>query len=243
MLFRSYNNVTVNGSYFSQFYQQTYNDASRIAKHFDVLTPTPLRSFRYATDPEKKGEAAGWGKPSFNDSAWKTTDVCNETWSTLGLHDYFKSMWYRTTVKLPAVRVDRRVFLWLGSYDGSAKVFVNGKLVKPDGKTPTATEAVGYCQPTSFDVTLAVEDGDNTVAILCTRTDFNELGTGGLLGPAIIYAEKPPVWLPATAHAVPKETATEGEGYFSIIEGKNGRLYVGTHADRKSTRLNSSHRT
>ncbi len=38
-------------------------------------------------------------------------------------------------------------------------------------------------------------------------------------------------WLPSTAYCVPKETATEGEGYFAIVEGKNGRLYVGTHAN------------
>jgi hypothetical protein len=38
-------------------------------------------------------------------------------------------------------------------------------------------------------------------------------------------------WLQATAYAVPKETAPEGEGYFSIIEGHNGRLYIGTHAN------------
>ncbi len=38
-------------------------------------------------------------------------------------------------------------------------------------------------------------------------------------------------WLKATAYVVPKETATEGEGYFSIIEGLNGRLYIGTHAN------------
>jgi sugar lactone lactonase YvrE len=38
-------------------------------------------------------------------------------------------------------------------------------------------------------------------------------------------------WVPSTAYAVPKETATEGEGYFSIIEGRNGRLYIGTHAN------------
>jgi hypothetical protein len=30
---------------------------------------------------------------------------------------------------------------------------------------------------------------------------------------------------------IPKETATEGEGYFSIIEGHNNRLYIGTHAN------------
>ena len=38
-------------------------------------------------------------------------------------------------------------------------------------------------------------------------------------------------WVKSTAHVVPKETATEGEGYFSIIEGHNGRLYIGTHAN------------
>jgi hypothetical protein len=38
-------------------------------------------------------------------------------------------------------------------------------------------------------------------------------------------------WLRSKAYVVPKETATEGEGYFSIIEGHNGRLYIGTHAN------------
>src|SRR5262249_20593983 len=38
-------------------------------------------------------------------------------------------------------------------------------------------------------------------------------------------------WVQSTAFVVPKETATEGEGYFSIIEGLNGRLYIGTHAN------------
>ncbi len=38
-------------------------------------------------------------------------------------------------------------------------------------------------------------------------------------------------WVKSTAYAVPKNTATEGEGYFSIIEGHNGRLYIGTHAN------------
>jgi sugar lactone lactonase YvrE len=37
-----------------------------------------------------------------------------------------------------------------------------------------------------------------------------------------------PAWLWSTAYAIPKETTTEGSGYFSIIEGKNGKLYIGT---------------
>ncbi|MFN0053018.1 MAG: hypothetical protein ACKV0T_12600 [Planctomycetales bacterium] len=38
-------------------------------------------------------------------------------------------------------------------------------------------------------------------------------------------------WLKSLAYVVPKETATEGEGYFAIIEGLNSRLYIGTHAN------------
>ena len=41
----------------------------------------------------------------------------------------------------------------------------------------------------------------------------------------------PRKWLKATAYAVPKETAPEGEGYFSIVTGNDGRLYIGTHAN------------
>ncbi len=40
-------------------------------------------------------------------------------------------------------------------------------------------------------------------------------------------AQEPPRWLWSTAHAIPKETTTEGSGYFSIIEGHNRKLYIG----------------
>src|SRR5687768_12191949 len=41
----------------------------------------------------------------------------------------------------------------------------------------------------------------------------------------------PEAWLKSSAYCVPKETATEGEGYFALVEGHNGRLYIGTHAN------------
>src|ERR1700710_894435 len=59
------------------------------------------------------------------------------------------------------------------------------------------------------------------------------------LGPAVIAAlllfsgaaaaqtlEQP--WLYATARALPKHLTNQGSGYFAIVEGKNGRLYIGT---------------
>lgn len=47
-----------------------------------------------------------------------------------------------------------------------------------------------------------------------------------LLLPLLAHAEDK--WLWSTAHVIPKETTSEGSGYFSIIEGKNGIIYVGS---------------
>ena len=41
----------------------------------------------------------------------------------------------------------------------------------------------------------------------------------------------PTKWIIAKAYVIPKETAPDGEGYFSIVEGHNRRLYIGTHAN------------
>ena len=50
-----------------------------------------------------------------------------------------------------------------------------------------------------------------------------------VLGLSEALAEEPKLnWLPATAYAIPKETTNQGSGYFSIVTGKNGRLYIGT---------------
>ena len=41
------------------------------------------------------------------------------------------------------------------------------------------------------DITAVVEPGKtNQIALFCTRTVFNELGTGGLIGPVAIYRDK-----------------------------------------------------
>ncbi len=35
-------------------------------------------------------------------------------------------------------------------------------------------------------------------------------------------------WLWSQAHAIPYETTSEQSGYFSIVEGQNGKVYIGT---------------
>jgi hypothetical protein len=43
-----------------------------------------------------------------------------------------------------------------------------------------------------------------------------------------IQEKKPSRWIWSKAHAIPKETTSEESGYFSIIEGNNGKIYIGT---------------
>ena len=48
----------------------------------------------------------------------------------------------------------------------------------------------GYCKPAQFDITGALETGVNQFTILCDRNWLNELGTGGLMGPVVVYRDK-----------------------------------------------------
>src|SRR5437660_12692550 len=47
-----------------------------------------------------------------------------------------------------------------------------------------------------------------------------------LLIPGARAADKPH-WLQANAYAIPKETTNQGSGYFSIVSGLDGKLYIG----------------
>lgn len=181
---------SITSRYF-RFYHTTYEDASRIAANFQILTTPPLREWRYHADKQLKGEVTGWGKEQFDDSDWKTTDCAVETWSTLGLHNYMGSLWYRRKVTLPEIPSGKKASLWIGATDGRVKVFVNGRAipyVNPKGES--ADSFSGYTKPVSFDITSAVKVGENQVAVFATREFLNEAGTGGLIAPVVIYREK-----------------------------------------------------
>ena len=178
-------------SYPDRFYGLAYKDASRVARELAPLAP-PLLRWRYCHDREEKAEELGWTKPEFDDAGWKTTHVVEETWSTLGHHNTMGRMAYRVKVDLSAVPAGKRAFLWIGSTDGSARLFVNGQHVKyvaPE-KGEVCDAFSGYCQPATFDVSAAVKPGANQITILCERRWLNELGTGGLMGPVVVFRER-----------------------------------------------------
>jgi hypothetical protein len=185
---------TISGHYFDLFYKATYDAASRVARDYLVITP-PLRAWRYQVDREDKGESLGWQNAAFDDAKWPVTDPCMDTWFDHGIETYYGKVFYRTTVKMPAVPPGRKIFLWLSSTDGGAKVFVNGRhvpFVNEAGESSEWFPHTSYGKPAVFDITSAVKPGaDNQVTIAATHPTMNELGSGGLIGPVFVYREKP----------------------------------------------------
>lgn len=90
-------------------------------------------------------------------------------------------------------------------------------VVVPAGFRVTSVAAISPEQPEPATIAFSVEKG---------RVKFT-LPKFLVYSVARVMLDEQPNWLWSTAHAIPKETTTEGSGYFSIIEGQNGHIYVG----------------
>src|SRR5690348_15187653 len=65
-------------------------------------------------------------------------------------------------------------------------------------------------------------------------------GGTALTGGPILAAEQKPApfrYVQAKAFHIPPETTTEESGYFSLCEGRNGKIYVGTAAYGRNSYL------
>jgi len=171
-----------------------YRDGSRIGEECAVVSRGPPK-WKYQGDKDKKGEEFGWHKPEFDDQEWPETDPCSESWSSLGLHDYFGSVWYRANkVSVQKCPPGKKIYVWVACLDSACKLFVNGKHIPyVNAKGETVGLFTGYSRSGSYDVTSAVKSGArNHLAIIGSRAPgwLNEIGTGGLMGPVLLYREK-----------------------------------------------------
>ena len=106
----------------------------------------------------------------------------SSSWSNQGLRYYKGLAWYRQPLDVPVDAAGKRVFLWCGGVDEKCKVWLNGK---PIGVSPGSAFS-----PFEMDATDAVKPGKNMLVFEVNNEVVNELGTGGLLSPVLIYREK-----------------------------------------------------
>jgi len=181
------------------FIADAYRDAARMERE-NVRLGEPMLEWKWKYNPGPEADSLPWTDTAYDDKDWPKTQVIRDTWSDLGHHNTLTEvsagrsgrMAYRTTVSLAALPAGKKAYLWIGSTDGTAKPFVNGQPIKyVVPVTGEVREAfAGYCQPAQFDITAAVKPGVNQITILCERAWLNELGSGGLMGPVVVYREK-----------------------------------------------------
>lgn len=158
--------------------------------------------WRVFMDPNDAGEELSYPSPRVDDSAWQKLRTYSESWSDQGLRYYRGIMWYRQRVHVRSEWGGRRMVLWFGGIDESAKVWVNGTYIG-------AVETNGW-QPVELEITHAVRFGhENLVAVKVTNDRLNELGSGGITQPVMIWSPRSEAAAQVQAEAEEAEVGAE----------------------------------
>ena len=135
-----------------------YSDEATFAEMHKTMTGLmdfPKDGWRWSRDPKDSGQKNGWYLKNFNDSKWGILSI-GKFWEQQG-KQYDGFAWYRIKFTSPRIEDGKKVFLAVGAADESAWVWLNGKLV---GK-----HIDGWDIPFALDITKAVKQGENTLAI------------------------------------------------------------------------------
>ena len=155
----------------------------RITRSNRKIAGLPDR-WRTWMDPNDAGEQLRLFSRRVDDSHWPTLATHSASWSDQGLRYYRGVMWYRQEAKILPEWGGRRVMLWFGGIDESAKVWVNDIYVGE-------VETNGW-QPVELDITHAVRFGrENLIAVKVTNMVTNEIGAGGITRPVMVWSPEP----------------------------------------------------
>jgi len=138
-------------------------------------------AWEFLLDPARLGEDLGYWRADRRGANWQTLLTSRSSWSNQGLRYYKGLAWYRQVVHVSAEAQGRRVFLWCGGVDETAKVWLNGQLL--------GISHGSAFLPFELDATPALRaDADNVVVFCVANQQVNELGTGGIVAPVMLYA-------------------------------------------------------
>jgi hypothetical protein len=168
-------------NYMRRFFRPCTEQAYRRVTGGNRLVAAARDEWDFLLDPPRVGEAIGLWRADLRGGNWQRIKTSSSSWSNQGLRYYKGLAWYRQAVEVPAEFQGRRVFLWCGGVDEKAKVWVNG--------VPVGVSHGAAFAPFEMDATAAVKAGGRNVLTFCVANEaVNELGTGGIVAPVILYA-------------------------------------------------------
>ncbi|HSR18637.1 MAG TPA: glycoside hydrolase family 2 TIM barrel-domain containing protein, partial [Ignavibacteriaceae bacterium] len=113
--------------------------------------------WKFKIDPDNTGEKSGWNNNFESELDIAVPGSWNEQLQEEGLLNYIGKAWYSREIFIPDEFKERRIWLWIGSADYYAKVWINGKLIG---------EHTGGFLPVNFEITEFVSTGSiNSLAI------------------------------------------------------------------------------
>ncbi len=125
--------------------------------------------FKY--DNETSGEAKGYFKPETEFDKKIIVPFCPESeLSGIGNTDFILGVWYKKTVTLPEIFLDKRIVLNFGACDYLTKVYIDGKLV--------GTHKGGYSS-FSFDITKYINKNEFTITVYAKDDTRDYMQSGG----------------------------------------------------------------
>jgi hypothetical protein len=164
--------------YFETFVGRPISGGAQIlANGGKILVKLP-DVWKFSKDETSAGVAEGWFKPDFNDSTWTNLATFSRSWCDQGLDNYLGDAWYRTAFSAPQdCSGDLR--LWFGGFDENIDVYLNGA---------SLGEKKGFVRPAEYaGIATQLKPGLNVLAVRVSAGGLAELGTGGLMMPAMIY--------------------------------------------------------
>ena len=173
-------------NYLKRFWKDTVASAAeRVSDGNEIVAKLP-DEWLFIKDPKDGGEKLGFMNPAHSTKDWKPMKTYSLSWSDQGMRYLKGEVWYRTTVKVPAKFKGRTIKLWFGGIDDKAEVWINGKKLERL-KKGAAPSGIHW----EFAATSALKFGaDNVIVVKISNRVVNELGTGGITEPAMLWAEK-----------------------------------------------------
>ena len=117
---------------------------------------------------------------------WRAMKTFSASLDEQGLPLFRGVIWYRHVFTLPAAGKEAKTLkLWFGGLDSGTHVWLNGQ--------DLGEKFVGSFGTWEVDISAAVRrEGENTLLVSVDNTFPNDVGVGGILRPAVIYAPHGP---------------------------------------------------
>ncbi|MDR1557118.1 MAG: beta galactosidase jelly roll domain-containing protein [Tannerellaceae bacterium] len=97
------------------------------------LSALPGIRWNEVLNAEDQGLQEDWSSPGYDDTAWETTDLFDNSWGRKGFRPRNGAHWFRKEIDVPEEMAHQEAMLYMGRIIDADRVYVNGRLAGTTG--------------------------------------------------------------------------------------------------------------